>query len=174
MAVRYASAWLNHWQGVDIDAVKADWANELGGVSAAALKFGIVNLPIDRPPTVGQFKEICRRAPQLQAPLIVDAVKANPERVNAIVGRLRGKLTKRDRLQWAYDLQDREKRGEDLTIAQQNAWRDALVTVPPDNMTFANIDPACLPPAMRPAQQDAAYQRAESQALDQFHNREFA
>lgn len=172
LGTRYGSAWLNLWEGFDLEAVKTDWRLELEGLPLRKIKYGIVNLPLERPPaTVAAFKAICIRCPDEQPPLL-DAPPANPERVNAIVSQLRTKLAKRHRLQWAYDLQEREKRGDSLSMAQQTAWRDALVQAPHTDMEFKGIDPACLPPGMRPREQHSAYVRAEHQALDQFYGDE--
>lgn len=149
LAVRYGSAWLNVWEGVDIAAVKADWANELGGASAESIAYALVNLPLDRPPTLGQFKALCSRSPVYTAPALKGPM-ADPQRVAEIVGGLREKLARRKPLQWAYDLQERDSRGERLTLGQQIAWRQALRTKAADALgDFKQIDPACLPPAMR-------------------------
>jgi hypothetical protein len=174
MAVRYGAEWLNRWQGIDIDAVKRDWAEELAGVSASAMKFAVVNLPIGKPPSVGEFKAICLRAPDLFRPAALDAPKADPERVARIVARLRERIARREPMQWAFDLQEREKRGESMTAGQMVAWREALRKAEEPKGWFTPIDPQCLPPGMRPAEQDAAFQRAEDQALDQFYGEEQA
>lgn len=150
MTVRYGSAWLNVWEGIAIDAVKADWASELAGVSANAISYALVNLPLDKPPTLGQFKALCIRAPVYTAPAL-KAPLADPQRVAEIVDGLRDKLERRKPLQWAYDLQERDKRGESLTLGQRTAWREALTTPAADTGVgkHSPIDPECLPPAMR-------------------------
>lgn len=89
LAVRYGAAWLRQWDGVDIAAVKADWAEVLSGISPEAIKHALECLPIDRPPTVGQFRLLCVNRPvdcvrQLPAP------KPTPERRAAVAAALRG------------------------------------------------------------------------------------
>lgn len=154
MLVRYGSAWVNLWEGVDMLAVKTDWATELGGLTNDALKYGVVNLPLDKPPTLGQFKALCLRSPVGVQQRLLNEPKADPERVARIIASLRAKLAKRPPLQWAYDLQERSKRGESMTIAQEIAWREALTTpaADVDSKLFRTIDPENLPPAMRPRQ----------------------
>lgn len=152
MLVRYGSLWLMQWEGVPAEALAADWAAELAGLSDVALRYGVANLPLDKPPTLGQFKALCLRAPEAQQPLI-DAPPANPERVARLLARARAALHERSHLQWAYDLQARESRGEDLTARQRADWRAALITAPtPELANFVGISPDCLPPAMRPEQ----------------------
>lgn len=172
----YGRDFLDRWAGQDIDEVKADWMRELGGFMnfPHRIRHGLEHLP-QRPPTALHFREICREAPDSrprQARLTDEPPPANPKRVAAIVSHLTAKLKKRDRLQWARDLEAREIRGDDLSIWQQRAWRNALTQAPAENMTFSNIDPACLPPGMRPREQNEAFARAESQALEQFYGQE--
>lgn len=154
MAIRYGAVWLNHWQGIDLDAVKLDWATELAGLSNEALKYGVVNLPLDKPPTLGQFKALCLRSPVGVQRMLTDDVKADPERARALAAKAKAAITRKPGLQWAYDLQEREKNGDRLSIAQMVMWRAALVTPAADSLgNFQGIDPNCLPPAMRPAGQ---------------------
>ena len=96
LSVRYGAAWLRQWDGVDIGAVKQDWARELGGASSGAIKHALDCLPIDKPPTVGQFAALCRNAPQY-APPALPAPKLSPERSAALSAKLRdlrNKLTR--------------------------------------------------------------------------------
>lgn len=157
MAIRYGAVWLNHWQGIDLDAVKLDWSNELAGLSNEALKYGVVNLPLDKPPTLGQFKAVCLRSPVGVQRMLTDDVKADPERVRQLTEKAKLataiKRKSANRLQWAYDLQEREKNGEHLNQVQSQMWRDALRTPAVALGDFKCIDPTCLPPAMRPREE---------------------
>jgi hypothetical protein len=90
MTVTYGSAWIRMWEGVDPAAVRADWAHELSGFqqNPDAIKHGLAHLPPSKPPTVREFRELCRKAPppvwrQLPAP------EANPEVVGPIIERLK-------------------------------------------------------------------------------------
>jgi hypothetical protein len=86
----YGREFLNRWEGVPIEAVKDDWAHELEGFERwpEAIAFALKTLPPDRPPTVLQFRDICRKAPakefkQLPPP------KPDPEKVRAEIAKLK-------------------------------------------------------------------------------------
>lgn len=89
LSVRYGAAWLRQWEGIDMAAVKADWAEQLGGASSGAIKHALECLPVDRPPTVGQFQALCRNAPTY-APPALPAPKLSPERRAELSEKLRG------------------------------------------------------------------------------------
>lgn len=131
MLVRYGTTWSAKWAGVDMAAVAQDWALELENIQPYALKYAMGFLPLDFPPTAGQFKAICCRAPDRTAPAITDDTKADPARVAAVVGSIKFKRMQRGPREWARDLSAREKRGDRLTMFQKFAWREALRTEPP-------------------------------------------
>jgi hypothetical protein len=90
MLVRYGVAWLRMWDGIDMDAVKADWAETLAGFGAATIRHALDHLP-ERPPNAMQFRDVCR-AHSVSAPvaeLLRLDVKPNPERVKAELSRLK-------------------------------------------------------------------------------------
>lgn len=128
MLVRYGSAWLRMWEGIDMAAVKEDWANELGGFIAYPenLAYGISKLPPDRPPTVQQFAAICNRSPPPPAPPMLEAPKADP----VVVQKVKEAFTQKAEspTAWAQRLRLRELGGDRLTIFQRDAWR-AVVRV---------------------------------------------
>ena len=74
LAVRYGSAWTAKWEGLDMDAVRADWANELAGYvnRPEAIKHALDHLPPDRPPNVLQFLLLCRNTPE-SMPVLLNA-----------------------------------------------------------------------------------------------------
>lgn len=128
LAVRYGSAWLTKWNGIDIAAVKADWAEELGGFSANpdAIKYALEHLPLDSPPTVLQFRALCigRPDPNTKA---LPAPKASDERVAAVVEATKQAIPNRMNLEWAHRLRKREQMlDRTLTITQKAMWRAAL------------------------------------------------
>ena len=126
LSVRYGSEWMRKWEGIDIGAVKADWANELGPLHAhpESIAYGLDHLPPDRPPTVAQFRALCiARQPegpkQLPAPSADAAVVAA---ANAAIGRPKGA----DPKAWAWALRKLEMECQRLTKAQCDMWRAAL------------------------------------------------
>lgn len=126
LTVTYGAAWLRMWEGCDLTAVKADWAQELAAYqqNPDAIRFGLENLP-EKPPNVLQFRDACRRMPRndlLNLPL--------PEPDPAMVAMVKEVFAKAERIAgdktWARQLKSREEGGERLSLAQRNAWRDAL------------------------------------------------
>ena len=140
MLIRYGADWTRMWNGLDDKAmqlVKADWAQELG-IFAERPEFiahGLDNLPSDRPPTVGQFRDLCKNRPAPQ-PVALPAPPRDPARVAALVAQaLAAKPAPPDEkvsvhLEWARRLRKRDFLGERLTIHQRQAWREALKNEP--------------------------------------------
>lgn len=56
LAVRYGSAWISKWAGVDQDAIEADWADQLDGMKPEGIKKALGSLPVDFPPTAPAFR----------------------------------------------------------------------------------------------------------------------
>lgn len=90
----YGQEFLNRWKGVPIDEVKMDWAHELGGLKEQpeAVTWALRHLPTERPPTVLQFREICRRAPDPERPRLSQP-KADSLRVQTEIAKLRASLS---------------------------------------------------------------------------------
>jgi hypothetical protein len=152
LSVRYGAAWGRMYEGLELSAVKADWARELGAYAGNpdAIKYALDHLPSDWPPNVAQFKAICLNRPE-PAPLQIAAPKPDKARLEAELFKL-AKPAKVNPLAWAYALQDREKRGEALTGAQRWAWREALQDGPKATTVMSEFTPIpadVLPPAMR-------------------------
>ena len=66
LSLRYGAAFLAQYRDLDLDAVKADWADVLDGFERfpEAIKHALTVLPADRPPNALQFRDACRRAPR--------------------------------------------------------------------------------------------------------------
>lgn len=58
LMVRYGSAWVSKWAGVDQAAIQADWAEELDGMTPEGIKAALANLPLDFPPTCSAFRKL--------------------------------------------------------------------------------------------------------------------
>jgi hypothetical protein len=58
LAVRYGSVWLAKWQGVDMNAIKADWADVLDGMQPANIRKALESLPPEFPPTAPAFRAL--------------------------------------------------------------------------------------------------------------------
>ena len=125
-ATRYGRPWASRWDGLDMDAVRADWARVLSGFDGRpeAIRYALENLP-EAPPTATEFRAICRRAPEPDVPRI-QGPQASPEAVRAAAERRTAPAEPRDPKQWARDFRDAERRGERLTQYQRDSWRAAL------------------------------------------------
>lgn len=160
MSVTYGSAWAQMWLGLNPDTVKDEWAVALGAYAnrPEAIEHALEHLPVDRPPNVLQFKVICLHAPRAEVePQLpgLPAPKPDISRLKAVFLRfkeVRAEARKRP-LKWAYDLQERERRGERLSEAMRMKWRAALargISEKEAMVEYKPIDPRCLPPGMRP------------------------
>lgn len=127
LAVRYGAEWLAKWKGIDMAAVKTDWATELGGYAAnpKAIAHALEHLP-DRPPTVSQFLALCRGMHDPgEQPKQLTTPKAKEESVQR-AKELGVSIASKAGLQWARDLRQRERACARLTAAQRAMWREGL------------------------------------------------
>lgn len=124
LLVRYGAAWLAKWRGIDESAVRADWADVLGGMSDAHIRHALENLPIDKPPTAGEFVALGRGLPSAFVPAL-PAPRATDEIVKRAMSAVR-RVGRASPLQMFHDLKRREEAGERLTQAQRDMWRAAL------------------------------------------------
>jgi hypothetical protein len=63
LSVRYGSAFLRKYEGIDADAVKQDWAFVLADYKdrPEPLVYALNNLPDAHPPTATEFRAIARQ-----------------------------------------------------------------------------------------------------------------
>ena len=126
LTIRYGAAFMRQYADLDANAVKADWADVLGGFvnNPAAIKYGLDHLPTDRPINAMQFRAVCNSMP---AERVLAITRDTPiaSNVAEIVAKIKP-AEARDMKQWARDLQSREQGGEKLSQAQRDAWRLAL------------------------------------------------
>ncbi len=97
MAVRYGTAWTRMWEGLDMAAVKADWAECLAGYakSPQSIQYGLDHLPVDRPPIAPAFALLCRNAPEMYRPALPepDASAERKAEVAALLKQARDRVT---------------------------------------------------------------------------------
>ena len=138
MLVRYGTAWTRAYEGIDAALLHEDWAYQLAGFESAPelIKHALENLPPDRPPTSGQFKQACLNAPRAM-PKLLEAPKARPEVVSEELGKMKRWAREHDPRAWAHALREREERGDRLTQFQRQCWREALASAP-DNASNPN------------------------------------
>lgn len=88
LTLAYGRNFLGQWEGMDLNNVKSDWCHELSSYQRMpeAIAFALQNLP-DRPINVIEFRKIAKAAPLPDVPRI-EAVRANPARIAAELGKL--------------------------------------------------------------------------------------
>lgn len=128
LTLAYGRDFLGRWEGVDVMDVKTDWGHELAGFERCpeAIAYALAHLPV-KPPTVMEFRDICRKAPQPEVPRL-ECAPAAPERVAAALATMapihRGAFA--GSKDWAWSLQARHEAGEVLGCAQIRCYREAL------------------------------------------------
>jgi hypothetical protein len=94
LALRYGRDFAQQYEGLDVSAVKAEWAEVLDGVKRDSVQYAFAFLPSGKPPNAMQFRDLCRKAPSndlaLPAP---QQPPADIEKVREIMARLRPRLT---------------------------------------------------------------------------------
>jgi hypothetical protein len=83
LSLRYGNAFLRQWPDGAVDAVKADWADVLDGITGEAIGYALRYLP-ESPPNAIKFRDQCRRMPAPELPALpAPDIKADPQRVQA-------------------------------------------------------------------------------------------
>jgi hypothetical protein len=100
LALVYGRDFLGRWDGLDIRAVKADWALELGRFANApdSIRFALDSLPLSKPPTALEFKHLCNRAPDYLPALLPPPQPSaeQKQKVRALLQGVRRRLTGRE------------------------------------------------------------------------------
>lgn len=125
----YGRDFLSRWEGQEINGVIDDWALELAGFAnwPEAIGWALNNLPADRPPTVLQFRDICRRAPG-KAMLALPEPPADPERLKAELAKLASVpvVQRQDPKAWAQRIMARHAHGDRLSTISVRFAREAI------------------------------------------------
>ena len=124
----YGQPFLNRWRDIDLNAVKFDWAHELSGFEAHpdAIKWALQNLPPDTPPTVLQFRTLCRKSPTTEFQALPSPA-VNVQLANEVIAKLKAMpVEKVDHKAWAKALISRHEAGEKLKPVALLFARQAL------------------------------------------------
>ncbi len=91
----YGRQFMDRWEGLDLEAVKADWAHELEQMEnhPEMIGYALQHLTPERPPTVLQFREIARQMPPPKFEAL-PAPAADREKVRLLLERAKRSLTK--------------------------------------------------------------------------------
>ena len=130
LTLTYGRDFLSRWEGLDMRAVKADWAHELSGYQAnpSAIAHALSLLPDGKPPTVQDFKVLCRGAPRTDT-LALPAPKLPPGRLKENMEAIAAAMTKETthRLDWARTLAARIERKVIVpTLFQKQCLREVF------------------------------------------------
>lgn len=128
LMVRYGRSFLSRWEGIDLELVTADWAQELAGFEnwPDAIKWALDHMDAERPPTATMFRDIARKAPSPERPRL-EAPKANPDRVKAELAKLNtAPGAKQDPKDWARRILARHEASEKLNPTSLRFAREAL------------------------------------------------
>jgi hypothetical protein len=133
LLLRWGSMFEARYKGLDPDAVKYDWLRELARLQTWSIRWGLDHLPADFPPTAGQFRELCARAPKpIKPPAIAHDSRSDTQpdkpRLVAILRRWEEIAKERKPRDWIADLQARKDAGETLTFGQLEALKNAMQT----------------------------------------------
>jgi len=130
LTLNFGREFLNRWEGVPIEDVKADWAHELRGLqqNPSAIAYGLEHCLAGKAPTVQEFKAVCVRRPD--ATMALPEPPADPGRVAAELAKLAPSRMAPlvDHKAWAYRLKVRHAAGEKLSGYQVTCYREALKT----------------------------------------------
>jgi hypothetical protein len=166
--LRYGNEWVRKWEHIPdmpkmpaAEAVRRDWLGVLDNYSKEALWYGLKNLPAARiPPNAEEFKAICRGFYQRERAAETKRIDGPRRYYDAKkwkdamrkMGEIR---SRRGSLDWAYELQERQKRGDILTEGQLHAMKRAFEAkaAPPEKIEkggeFKGVPFDEMPEAMR-------------------------
>jgi hypothetical protein len=128
LSLRYGRAFLARWKGLDLQAVKADWARELSSYAERpdAIEHALALADPAEPPTAAQFRDLCSTPPtpafraQPQAKQAQRAAEVRRQCLRPVMPRIG-----RD-VRWAADMVRRAQAGERVPRYSLRLALDAL------------------------------------------------
>lgn len=127
LTLTFGREFINRWEGVPLEEVKADWAHELRGFqqNPKAIAYGLEHCVSGKPPTVQDFKAICLRRQDTFVSLPAPAVP--PEKVAAELAKIAKPVENHHGMKdWAYRLKARHEAGDKLSLYQIKCYTEAL------------------------------------------------
>ena len=125
LRARYGVAFDRQYDGVQAEAVRADWALAMDDFQRhpRAIEWALANLP-ETAPNASQFLRLCRSCPgeEREQPKALPAPKADPRRVRELLGELAQRIKARQASgaqATAERLRAIEAEGKPLTLAQR-------------------------------------------------------
>lgn len=135
LTMTYGPSFTRTFDGLDLNEVKSLWSHELSFYNThermAAVAWALENLP-EKAPNIIEFKNLCRKAPQVEAPKLPEP-KANPERLKAEIAKLMPiaqaaakQAQHTDGRDWARAILARKDRGEKIAAVTLRFAKEAL------------------------------------------------
>lgn len=130
LTLTYGQQFLRRWQDIDLNAVKSDWAHELSGYERfpKAIAYALQHLPVDKPPTVLEFRAMARRTPADEAPRL-EAPKADPSLIAAELEKLaplRELTFAKPSTEWAYRIVAKHDAGQRVNYLPLKMAREVV------------------------------------------------
>lgn len=133
LTATYGRQFLNLYEGVEANAIKASWSHELSGFASnlQAVAWALENLP-ERAPNAIEFRNLCRRAPAPEVPRLPDP-PADPQRIRAELAKLAPIIeavkqgNPPQKLDWARRIVARVDGGERMAPLTVRMAREALI-----------------------------------------------
>ena len=129
LSVRYGKSFMNRWEGLDIELVKDDWAEELAGFHQwpEAIKYAFDHMDSEKPPTVSAFKDLARKAPPKQVAAL-EAPTVDQKKMNKALVEIKSATQQKtvDHKAWARKIIHRHQAGEKLNPTTLRFAREAL------------------------------------------------
>jgi hypothetical protein len=125
LTAAYGARFARQYEGADQELVRRAWGRQLHGLSHESIGWALRHLP-EHPPNAMAFRSIALQRPTEYRPALPEP-HAPPDkaRLESLLAKARAPSHRHPR-QWAYDLRDRERNGERLTLAQRQMWRAAV------------------------------------------------
>jgi hypothetical protein len=129
LTATYGRQFLGLYEGLDVNAIKAVWAHELGGFASNlyAIAWALENLPT-RAPNAVEFRFLCRLAPAPEVQKLTEPA-ANPARLRAELAKL-GQIViepaAKPNRDWARRIMARAEGGDRVAPATLRMAKQAL------------------------------------------------
>lgn len=129
----YGSEFTYKWADVDSDALKAEWADALGGFHAEDIASALQACRAQpKAPNLPEFATLCRQnmstRTTVKLPPLTPAERVAAAKIAQKVAQSLGAKDEKpkDFKRWAYRLMEREAKGESLPHVSKMGWREAL------------------------------------------------
>lgn len=128
----YGRDFMGQFEGMDTNAVKTLWAYELASFAKNldALAWALEQLP-ERAPNVVVFKNLCRKAPVTEAPML-PSPKVDPVIAGMAIDAVRRSFATSPtstRGDWAFSILARQKAGEKISPTVITMAKDGLANL---------------------------------------------